>query len=60
MQYAGKDATKAFESAGHSLDAMKKKQEFLIGTVAKNQSNLLLVLVVLGLLLIAGTIYKYY
>lgn len=25
MQYAGKDATKAFEEAGHSMEALKKK-----------------------------------
>lgn len=31
MEYAGKDATRAFEDASHSVTAIKKKKEFLIG-----------------------------
>ena len=31
MEYAGKDASLAFESQGHSLDAIKIKDEYSIG-----------------------------
>lgn len=54
LDKAGQDATVAFNEAKHSMDAIEKKEGFLIGTVqtnAKNTSNL--VLIVFSLVLAA-------
>lgn len=38
MEFAGKDATAAFEGEGHSVDAIKIKEEYYIGEVKKSSS----------------------
>lgn len=37
MEYAGRDATLAFRSVGHSLDAIEQVDEFLVGILPPNE-----------------------
>ncbi|KAL5290758.1 hypothetical protein ACFFRR_010247 [Megaselia abdita] len=39
LEYAGKDATKAFNQAGHSADAMKDLLKYEIGTVEVSKTE---------------------
>lgn len=60
MDYAGKNATDAFEKAGHSLDAIKKREEFRIGTLAKSPNHLLIAVVALVLIALVAVVCTFY
>ena len=49
MEWAGKDATKAFRQVNHSIDAIKTSEKYYIGNVEKS-SNGIIILVLLGVL----------
>jgi cytochrome b involved in lipid metabolism len=53
MEWAGKDATKAFKEANHSLDAIATSEKYFIGQVEKG-SNTLLIVLALFVIAIAG------
>jgi cytochrome b5 len=54
MEWAGKDATKAFKDVNHSIDAVNTSQKYYIGNVEKSSSPLL---IVLALLLVLGGLF---
>lgn len=54
MEWAGKDATKAFREANHSIDAIKTSEKYYIGNLEKSSTSLL---IVLALLLALGGLY---
>lgn len=53
MEWAGRDATKAFKEANHSMDAIQTSEKYFIGNVEKS-SPLLLIAVVLVLLAVGA------
>lgn len=60
MDYAGRNATKGFEEVGHSVDAIKKKQEYRIGTLAKNPNHFLIAVVAIVLIALVGAVCTFY
>ncbi|XP_053952554.1 cytochrome b5 isoform X1 [Anastrepha ludens] len=41
LEYAGKDATKAFNEVGHSTDAVKEMKSYKIGTIRAESTQIL-------------------
>ncbi|XP_014100762.2 cytochrome b5 [Bactrocera oleae] len=41
LEYAGKDATKAFNEVGHSTDAIKEMKSYKIGVIRKESMQIL-------------------
>lgn len=50
MEWAGKDATKAFREVNHSIDAINTSEKYYIGNVEKSSSGLIIILVLLAVL----------
>lgn len=59
MEWAGKDASKGFYEAGHSLDAIRKRDEYIIGSAQSNNGKLFIVAGVL-MLIALGFFYWHY
>lgn len=50
----------AFQKAGHSLDAIKKKEQFLVGTIAKSPKHGMIALVAIVLVVMVGIVCVMY
>ena len=55
MEFAGRDATAGFEAAGHSIEAMEKKESFCIGRVKETSGSMGLILLLVAIFgIVAG------